>query len=159
MKIITETTLPDELITKEWLVEYLDKKFKELGTVVIPPPDPKPPVRDLPKCDEGPEIKWLKVLNNRQVQVNFHAKNVTEIEYSLYKGDKTIEVGKFKPKGNTPTIDFKEDLTFGTYTFKFSGVNCTGENTVTFDYRITLPPPVGGGTTKDTLETTFYYSK
>jgi hypothetical protein len=155
MNINSTTVLPDDfvnsLVTKAWLTEYLDKKFKELGTIVIPPPDPELP----PECKGGPEIRSITILNDTSLLVNFWGLDVTEIKYTLYKENKVIDTGIFTPKNDKPTIVLKNKLVDSKYQLKFEGTLCTGSNTQEFEYKTTTLPPINN----NKLEATFYYSK
>jgi len=162
MKIVSETIIPDNFVTKEWLVEYLDKKFKELGTVVKPPPIPEPEVPVLPDCKKAPEIKSITIVNDKQLKINFWGEGVAEIKFTLFDKDlKEIETLTFVPKNDTPTIDLKNKLTTGNYVAKFEGTKCKGESTKGFTYSnvIVAPPPVTPPIqTKGALDTTLYYN-
>lgn len=156
MKVTIE--FPDDfinsLVTKEWL----EAKLKELGTVTPKPEEPKP--EPLKKCKAGPEIKWIKVSNDKkQLQVNFWGQDVTQIKYTLKKGDSLVQDGIFNPTNDKPFINLNKVLTEGVYTLKFEGTLCSGEDTKSFEIKSTSTPPPDPGTNDKGLETAFYYNK
>lgn len=149
---------PDNLfITKEQLDNILKDYVKKNTN---PDPDPEPePIED---CKEGPDVKEVKVITSKQLEVTFHGKDVFELKYTLTKGDSLVQEGIFKPTNNKPVINLDKNLTEGTYSLKLEGTLCKGEDTKTFEYKTSTPPPDpgnGGGGTKNTLETTIYYNK
>lgn len=134
-KIIAEIELPDEIFGQLVTKEYLEKRLAEIiaggGGVIQPEPEP------LPKCDEGPEIKSIKVSKPNQLIIGWHGKNVYGLEYTTIdsNGNETNK-GLIEPKGNTVVLDLKNNLKIGTHSLKLRGTLCNGESIK--EFRVTV---------------------
>lgn len=159
---MSKLNIPDEgtLVTKEEMITYMDNKFAELAKLiaggVTPTPDPEP---ELPgKCKEGPLILSSKKISDRIVQVEWHGKDVTEIEATFKNskgenilnyvtdsvtGNKLSGNGTFQPINAWPNLMLSSNIVQGErYEIHFKATKCTGESfAFFFDGVAPLPVP------------------
>ena len=126
-----------QLITavEKWIKDIVVAAIKESGGI-SGPVAPIDPVLD--PCKEGPVIKYVKALDKRLIEFQFHGVEVKEGDISVINSSGiTLQTEHMVFKSNTPTMSLNFDLVSGaTYTLRFKATSCTGSNYFFFGVKL-----------------------
>lgn len=120
-----EVQVPDSLVGKVYLENYVKKVFKELSTGVITPPVVVVPAVN--PCPAGPILNGIFSVTTVSLTAQFHGDGVERIKWAVLDASGSqIRYGDVKPSNNQPGITY-DKLPAGKYTLTFRGSSCSSE--------------------------------
>lgn len=99
----------------------------------------KPVIKD---CERGPTIGKITDISNKGATIEFDAKDVTPIKYTI-SGSGKYYVDSVSPSGPKIKVVFPVDFPNGVYTAILEGINCNGKSQREFTIAGGTSPPDG----------------
>lgn len=128
-------TLPDTLVGKQWVKNYVRSVIKD-GGIKDPDPVTGTPGPTLKPCKTGPELKAAYSVTDRSLIGQFHGEDVFEISWTITDAaGKPVRAGSISPESAQPLVKFNDPLAAGNYTLIYEGKSCTSKPS-TFPFNV-----------------------
>jgi len=119
-----EFALPDSIVGKAYLHNYVRQALKDLGNPTTP---------TLPECDRGPDIWDVLDITSTGAVIQFDGENVTQALVQIFnQAGAPVFSETIKPASNLIQVSFGKILPAGRYVASMKALNCTGSGTRPF---------------------------